>query len=428
MRVLHISKYDLKGGASRAAYNSVIAQRSFGIDAELLVGQKQSSAPFVHTPHKFDRMLTPIRFLADKVPNLLLGRDEVRSLHYFGQTAKSIELEFRADLVVLHKIDGIVPVNEIVNFGSPVIWRTHDMWPICGSKHYQDNAGVFGEEITQWNDRLLPRRFEKMLYERKRNIFRNATRLTFCPPSQWLAKCFRESPIFDERPPVEIVPNGIDTDKFKPLDRNRAREELHLPIDTKIILFGAVQGMNYKRKGFDLLLKALRILAEKHGQHPMLLVFGDKLSGELSALDMTTRNLGVISDDHYLAKIYSAADVFVAPSRQENLSLSVLESLSCGTPVAAFDVGGMPDMIRDGRNGWLARPFDTNDLADKLQRALLLSDDLIQQIRNAARQTVTENFSLETEAAKMSEVYERVLKMDSASTRQPRSMAKVLKS
>ena len=110
-----------------------------------------------------------------------------------------------------------------------------------------------------------------------------------------------------------------------------------------------------------------------------------------------------------LTSLYSAADVLVAPSRQENLSLTVLESLSCGTPVVTFDIGGMPDMIKDEHNGWLARPFEVDDLRDKIQTAVSLSGEALQRFRSAARQTVLDRFSLEAEAKGMENLFQQVL-------------------
>jgi glycosyltransferase involved in cell wall biosynthesis len=409
VRVLHISKYDLKGGASRAAYNSVVSQRSAGIEAELLVGLKGSDSSFVHSPSGVGHMSTLFRYAGDKAPSLLFGKEEVRSLHYFGIGARTIERKFRPDLIVLHKVDGIVAIRDLVRFGVPVVWRIHDMWSICGMRHYQPDNEILGNGIPRWTGGLLQRAIDNVLYQHKRKVYRQANCLTFCPPSQWLANCLRESSIFDRQPYIHVVPNGIDTEKFRPVDSKRTRRELNLPIDAKIVLFGASHGTREKRKGFDLLSGVLRSLIARKTGNTMLLVFGDKLPNEVSGLDINAKSVGTIADDRVLAKVYSVADVFVSPSRQENLSLTVLESLSCGTPVAAFDIGGMPDMISDEHNGWLARPFDVSDLADKLSKAISLPGELRHKYRTAARETVTSRFSLEAEAVEMQELYQIIL-------------------
>src|SRR5690606_1417223 len=118
---------------------------------------------------------------------------------------------------------------------------------------------------------------------------------------------------------------------------------------------------------------------------------------------------GSITDDGELSAIYSAADVFVAPSRQENLSLTVLESLACGTPVIAFRIGGMPDMIRHGENGWLAPPFEVGELARLISEALRTTEHERDRLRRSAREGIVENFSMEVEAQHMLGLYREVI-------------------
>jgi glycosyltransferase involved in cell wall biosynthesis len=409
VRVLHISKYDRKGGASRAAFNSVVSQRLAGIEAELLVGVKMSDISFVYSPSGLGRLTTFFRYAGEKIPSLLFGKEVVRSLHHFGMNARKIGRKFRPDLIVLHNVDGIVAIEEIASFDVPVIWRTHDMWAICGMRHYQADNEILGNSVPRWTGGLLQRTMDNLLYQHKREVFRRTDCLRFCAPSHWLANCLRQSSIFDRKPRVHVVPNGIDTERFRPLDSKHIRRELDLPLDAKIILFGASPGATETRKGFDLLVGALRCLIKRKISNTMLIVFGDRLPDEISALDINAVSMGKIADDRVLAKVYSVADVLVSPSRQENLSLTVLESLSCGTPVAAFDIGGMPDLISDEHNGWLARPFDVSDLADKLWSAMCLSDDSRHKYGAAARRTATRRFSLEAEAAAMRELYQLVL-------------------
>jgi glycosyltransferase involved in cell wall biosynthesis len=409
VRVLHISKYDRKGGASRAAYNSVISQRSSGIEAELLVGRKLSADDFVHSVRSVSKLPILFRFVGEKSPHTLFGNADVRSLHVFGLRAETIERVFRPDLVVLHKVDGIVAVSELEKFTVPVIWRIHDMWPICGSQHYQADEQVVGPNAPHWTGNRLQRAIDNRVFEYKRRIYDRARQLSFCPPSHWLGDCLRQSPIFDRPPSVEVVPNGIDTATFTPVEKNVARQALGLPEDAKIVLFGAASGANRKRKGFDLLIDALNRLDHRTSERTVLLVFGDKLPEEIDVPNITVSSVGAIRDDEMLARIYSAADLLVSPSRQENLSLTVLESLACGTPVVAFDIGGMPDMISDGHNGWLARPFDVDDLHDKIHTAISLSAEALEPFGISARQTVMDNFSLQAEAVGMQRLFRRIL-------------------
>lgn len=416
MRVLHISKYDTSGGASRAAYNSVTSQRRAGIDASLLVGVKNSDMAFIHTPPGVSRFKALLWFVADKAPAIIFSKWDARSLHLFGLRALSIERAFGPDLVVLHNIDGLVPVRAISRFTVPVVWRTHDMWPICGARHYQPDEEVIGEKAPKWTGNAVQRSLDSALYRHKSKIYASTQRLSLCPPSSWLAGCLEQSPIFDRPPNVRVIPNGIDTDTFRPLPSDECRARLGIAPNEKVILFGAVHGGANPRKGFDLLLAALQRLTPHLNANTRLLVFGAALPKQIAELGLPSASVGTITDDSALAGIYSAADVFVAPSRQENLSLTVLEALSCGTPVVAFDVGGMPDMISSEYNGWLAQPYDVTDLAERIHQAVSLPDDVQRRLRSAARETVCQRFSMQTEAAAMLDLYNRTLEEQVRST------------
>jgi glycosyltransferase involved in cell wall biosynthesis len=174
------------------------------------------------------------------------------------------------------------------------------------------------------------------------------------------------------------------------------------------VLFGAAGGVRDSRKGFDLLISALQRLSQEVRAQLFLLIFGSALPSELLELQIRARSLGSINDDELLSVAYSAADVFVAPSRQENLSLAVLEALSCGTPVLAFRIGGMPDMIRDRANGWLVEPFDVDCLAARLLEATTLSDDARLKFRMSAGDTIQKQYSEHHEATAMQALYSDV--------------------
>jgi glycosyltransferase involved in cell wall biosynthesis len=221
-----------------------------------------------------------------------------------------------------------------------------------------------------------------------------------------MARCATDSVLFRNYR-VEVLPNGVDHERFHPVDHAAARSILGLPKNKKLILFGAGLATGDKRKGFHLLVDALkRIQLQVNPNDYELVVFGAS-SGDNSFL-MKTHYLGRLQDEISLALVYAAADVFVAPSVQDNLPNTVLESLSCGTPVVAFDIGGMPDMIAHKENGYLAHGFDTAELASGLlwvvegiNRWRGLSDE--------ARRTVLHSFTLKCSADRYFRLYEEIL-------------------
>lgn len=193
-----------------------------------------------------------------------------------------------------------------------------------------------------------------------------------------------------------------------PADRDYCRTQLNLPPDKQLILFGA-QSPSDDRKGFKLLVSALQHLRTKEAQTSFeLVIFGASMPEDEVKFDFPTHYLGALSDDVSLSLAFSAVDVFVAPSRQENLSNTVMESLACGTPVVAFDVGGMPDMIDHRITGYLACPKDTCDLAHGISW-VLADKDRLQAMRGKAREKVENHFEIKNIAGRYLELYHDIV-------------------
>jgi glycosyltransferase involved in cell wall biosynthesis len=213
-----------------------------------------------------------------------------------------------------------------------------------------------------------------------------------------------------------VLPNGIDPSVYRPLPRQLSREALGLPQDRRLILFGALGRAEAHRKGVAYLEAALRHLA-RHAVHQdlMLVIIGASWPDAAAGLGIEARYLGRLHDDISLALAYSAADVFVAPSTQDNLPNTVMEALACGTPCVAFDIGGMPDMIEHQVNGYLARAFSSEDLATGI--AWVLADaGRWRDLSACARTKVEAEFDVREVARRYVRVYEEALS-DSRSDR-----------
>jgi glycosyltransferase involved in cell wall biosynthesis len=170
--------------------------------------------------------------------------------------------------------------------------------------------------------------------------------------------------------PVSNIPTPIDTSVWKPANKNLSRETLGLPIDVPIILFGASH--TDLRKGFDLFIESLDLVI-KLVPKAKFAVFGTSDTGEKEVGDHRITFLGDLRDDLSLRLAYSAADVFVIPSRQDNLPNTGIESQACGTPVVAFNIGGLNDVVLHLSTGYLAKPFDLTDFASGIRWAYLES-------------------------------------------------------
>ncbi|RQW82096.1 MAG: glycosyltransferase, partial [Geobacter sp.] len=245
------------------------------------------------------------------------------------------------------------------------------------------------------------------IWRRKRNAWANLN-LTVIAPSHWLARCAGSSSLFrDTR--IEVIPNGLDIDRFRPIDQGTARDILSLPRDRKLILFGGAQASSDPNKGFHYLTEALGKLSSRGwGEKADVLVFGSPEPEKNPGFGMQVHYLGHVHDDVTLSLLYSAADVFVAPSIQENLPNTVMEAAACGTPSVAFKIGGLPDLVEHGRTGYLAQPFETHDLAQGI--AGLLGDDKKRsKMGDAARHKVVSEFALERIALRHAEIYRGIL-------------------
>lgn len=247
------------------------------------------------------------------------------------------------DIWNLHWVAGFLEWENLLPWmaeQAPIVWTLHDLNPLRGVWHYEPQA----EE--QSAARL---RYEARAREiKKRALNENAIdRLVFVGPSRWIQNECRES-VITENFSVINIPYGINTDIFKPRNQQLLRELYGIPQDVYVVGFVA-DHVGTPRKGMHLLLEALRSLARKHPTVHLLTVG----LGSIECTDFKHTHLGGINNDHVLAHVYSACDVFVCPSTQDNLPNTVIESLACGTPVVGFNIGGLPDLITAPMHGRL---------------------------------------------------------------------------
>jgi glycosyltransferase involved in cell wall biosynthesis len=225
--------------------------------------------------------------------------------------------------------------------------------------------------------------------------------LTIVSPSSWLARLARESSLLGGRR-VEVIPNGLDTEIFKPIDRVVARHSLNLPTDGPVVLFGA-RWLADPRKGGDLLYEALG----RFGAPCTLLTFGEGNLPACNLPNVTLRSLGALDDERAMAMVYSAADVFAAPSREDNLPNTVAEALACGTPCVAFDVGGLSDLIVHGKNGYLAARTDPGLLLEAIR--FVIDHPNPGSLRAYARERAVKKYSRDVVTRQYVGLYEELI-------------------
>ena len=409
MRVIHLSTADSNGGAARAAYRIHKALQETGIQSEMVVNEASSGDWSVKGPAgKLGKASSRLRrYLASPFKALLHTENPV--LHTPALVPSGWPGKLNAtdvDVVHLHGVhDEMISIADIGRIGKPVVWTLHDMWGFCGAEHYsEDDRWCEG----YWPGNRPPHEsgfdLNRWTWLRKRRHWRRP--LSIVTPSRWLADCASSSLLMRDWP-VTVIPNCLDTERWQPLPQFLARQLLGLPEEGPLLLFGAIGGSQDPRKGFDLLLEALAQLRDRQ-PGLQLVVFGELAPSEPPDLGFPVHYTGHLHDDLSLRALYSAADVFVLPSRQDNLPNTALEAQSCGTPVVAFRTCGFPDIVEHLRTGYLSQPNDPHDLAAGI--AWVLNDRLrLQALGEAARSRAEQLWNPARVASLYLEVYRAAL-------------------
>lgn len=244
-----------------------------------------------------------------------------------------------------------------------------------------------------------------LLWRTKQRIYARAN-VTLVAPSQWIAGLAKQSALVRHWP-VTVIPNGLDLTVFRPINRAAAREVLGLPQDEDLVLFSSVETQAY-RKGGTFVTEAVNALKGKTRKPFRLLVVGNRACEWETAVNVPVTAIDTVKDDHLLATLYSAADLFVHPALADNLPNGVLESLACGTPVVAFNVGGVGEAVRTMETGYLARYKDTGDLSQGIQR-LLDDPDLRRGLRIRCRKVAEAEYDMALQTQRFEELYETVI-------------------
>lgn len=410
MKVLIVNTSDIEGGAARAAFRLYRSLRVIGVDASMFVQKKTGRDLHVYGGRtKLEKGFAQIRPALDALPLCVYKN---RRPVYFSpswiptNTAIGRINSSDADVVHLHWVcGGFLRPSDIAKIRKPIVWSLHDNWAFTGGCHliwdcekYLTHCGacpILGSSI---NRDLSYYQFEQKLKYYPRSNIRSIVCL-----SKWLEDRAKASKIF-EGFDIRCLPNPIDTNVYSPLSQELARSLLRLSPDKKLIAFGAMSATSDVNKGFGKLIDALSRL---HLDDVELVVFGAEAPETAPDFGFPAHYIGQLYDDLSLRVVYSAADVVVVPSLQENLSNVIMESLSCGTPVVAFNAGGNSDLISHLKNGYLAERFDSDDLAKGVR--WVLDHPEVDDIKANARNGVLEHFEMKHVAERYYRLYSEVL-------------------
>lgn len=378
LRVTQINTWDRWGGAERVATRLHEALAEQGHAARLVTG-------FGGTSARASRMALVSRWPRWKraLRRATLAAEDLTGLQYqliwWSQELLDHPWVREAEVVHLHNLHGgyLAPgILPALSRRAAVVWTLHDFWALTGHctfplgcRRWRTGCG----ECPQLND--YPDLWvdtTALLWQAKRKLYARAD-VTVVAPSEWLAGLARQSPLLG-RYPVHVIPNGVDTDTFRPVPRAAAREAFGLPPEDRVLLFVS-SAATAPRKGAAVLLEALRRLPDEAVRRTQLLTVGDGNLADQPGLRMPVRALGRLSSEPLLAAAYAAADVVVYPSLEESFGQVAAEALACGTPCVAFRTSAIPEVVDHLHTGYLARCGDADDLAEGI--ALLLQEPLL---------------------------------------------------
>jgi len=321
-----------------------------------------------------------IRFALQPEIYLHVALTRLTGLQGYGtwlSTKRLIRLiqEWKPDVIHFHNIHGyyldLSIAKGIDKLGIPVVWTLHDAWPLSGRcAHFLD--------CERWKTGCgrcpYPREYPKTyldssawMWPKKRKLLGEVWKPVIVAPSRWLANLVAEA--CDGRCRVEVIPNGIDTTVFCPVNRLQARKELGLPENRKIVLFAAAKP-SVRLKGITYFFEALKYV---QADNWMALAVGGAVDfAKWVPQGVEVRQLRYVKEAGAMAKVYSTADLYCITSLADTFPTTVLESMACGTPVVGFAVGGIPEQVTEGC-GKLVAPGDAKALGQAITN--LLNDD-----------------------------------------------------
>jgi glycosyltransferase involved in cell wall biosynthesis len=414
MRVVHLNATDAGGGAARSAVRLHTSLRGMGVDSFLVVQRDTTGAPgILECGTAFDRAFPRLRDRLDSLPPRRYPARRSSQLFTANVVPDAIPSRVNGlhpSIVNLHWVGrGFMRIESVARLTPPLVWTLHDSWPFTGGCHVPQDCERFLAScgkcpaLGSTSDNDLSRR----VWQRKA-VSWSRLNLTLVAPSHWMARRAAASGLFRENR-VDVIPNGVDTSLFRPLDGPTAKARLGIPPRTPTVLFAAMWAERDPNKGFHFLAPALAQLRLRGGVRPHLIVAGSTtLHLDARLAGVIAHSVGELADEAAMANVIAAADVVAVPSMQENFPNSALEAHACGRPVVAFDVGGMPDLVKHGVTGFLVTPFDVRSLAESLG-AILDDAERATAMGHSARTRVDEMFDVETQARRYMTLYQELV-------------------
>ena len=420
MKVVHVSTYDIRGGAARCAYRVHMGLLRSGIDSKFLTLRRFANEAHVGGfPPSADEELRLNTQATVESTYFDGNRTEISntlfSFDFVGCDISNHPWVRDADIVHLNWVNAFLSplsIAKLAESGKALAWTFYDQWAFTGGCHYTAGCEGYKAECMEC-PQLREDRLDLVMRSLalKKAIF-SGTPIHLITPSRWMAECVSKSAALSSKD-VSIVPSCLETEIFAPGDVEANRRHFGIGPEDFVILFGC-ELESELRKGFADLQESLeacnrnqRFSEGLREGRIRLMQFG-YTSKKDSTAGIPLTSTGHIEDDRVLARCYSAADVIVVPSHEDNFPNTALEALACGTPVIAYQVGGLPEMIEHGVTGYLVEDRNTQELAEWI---LQMYDDRskVAEMSARCREVACSRYSLEVQTRRILEVYRSIL-------------------
>lgn len=440
MNILQVNYYDNLGGAARIAWLLHRGYREQGHNAWMAAGIKLSEEPYVKQipptlPHSFlGRLFYYLAEYTDK-KQIRLGSKNLAGLfrriadpiRYYKRFQGFEDFNFPGSRLITSLPEDIPQIVHLHNLhlnyfdlttlpelsrNSPVVMTLHDMWPLTGHCAH-------GMECQRWKIgcgecpqlEVYPAMSHDQTafnWQRKRDIYAHSS-VYVTGPSKWMVDTAQQSMLAPAIKKKRVIPNGIDLNIFCPGSKQEARKQLGLPLEESIMLFVSAGGIKRSSfKDYSTIQDAIRIVAQQKPDKKILFIaLGDRQSVEKIG-NVEIRSVAHVDSAEKMALYYRAVDLYLHASKAESFGLVLIEAQACGTPVIATSVGGIPDTIMDGETGFLTRPMDAHDMANRIMQ-LLEDKQLGESMSHKASRFVSENFGVERMVNNYLSFYQEIL-------------------
>ncbi len=405
MKIGVFSTQDIHGGAAKASQRLCEGLITYGMEIDYLVKYKKSKLSYVRQidyEYNLDELGRMVQAVYIR-PNRTEYSNTYFSFSYSNASIRSILDGY--DLINLHWVETFFSqknLYEIVQSYKPIVWTLHDMKPFSGGCHYSAGCIEFQSGCSSCLQlEHDPHKLPATVLQMKRQILSEAN-LTIVTPSRWLANEAKKSLLF-KKFDIRVIPNGIDSNLFRPYDKNLMKEKFGFDKNDIVLMFG-VMNHNDKRKGYKELLLALEKLAVSDAITVKALFVGEKADENFP---IPTVSLGFIATDEDMAKVYSAADVFIIPSLEDNFPNTILEALSCAIPVIGFDTGGISDIV-DESNGIVVHKGNITELANAIGE-LIQQPEKMKLLGKNGRAKILAQYQLKHQAEAYSQLFTNLI-------------------